>query len=260
MTSLLTPLLLLKLGLVPVLMLVITQIGQRWGTVVAGLTVGLPVIGGPVLFFIALEQTPEFARASALASLANIPANLTCGLVFSWLAIRWPWYICGSLAAASFLLMTRVTLLLPHDIGYLSVWTISSLWLAPRLYPRLLPTASAAPAKTRELILRMLAGACVVVTITHFAEVLGPTWAGGLSIFPVLGVTLSLFILVRAGSYWVAEFLRAQALGLQAYYLFTLVLWLLLPYGVAISFTAATAASLTYPALQFLWQRRRYRQ
>lgn len=254
--SLITPIFLLKLLLVPALIFCISKIGQRWGAQAAGLTVGLPVMGGPILFFIALEQPLAFAQQASLTSLANIPANLACGLAFAWAATRLPWYASLVIASAVFIATSQVTLLLPNSIYLLSAWTLGCLWLAPRCFPHLAAIDRAAPAKPIEMALRMLAGSAMLLLITYFAHVLGPHWAGSLSIYPILSMTLSLFILARTGPYWVTELLRSQARSLLAFYLFTLVLWLLLPKGVALAFIAAVAASIIHPALHLLAQRR----
>ena len=46
--------LLLKLLLTPLFILIVTLIGRRWGTLVSGLLVGLPLTSAPVALFLAL--------------------------------------------------------------------------------------------------------------------------------------------------------------------------------------------------------------
>ena len=45
----------LKLTIVPLLIAAITFAGHRWGPAVSGWLAGLPVVAGPVLFFMAIE-------------------------------------------------------------------------------------------------------------------------------------------------------------------------------------------------------------
>ncbi|RON08058.1 hypothetical protein BK659_17630 [Pseudomonas brassicacearum] len=51
--------LLLKLSLIPGFLLLISLAGKRWGPSVAGWLSGLPVVVGPILFFLAVEQGPH---------------------------------------------------------------------------------------------------------------------------------------------------------------------------------------------------------
>jgi len=52
--------LLLKLTIVPIFIGLITLAGRKWGPTIAGLLGGLPVVGGPIIFFITLEQGVPF--------------------------------------------------------------------------------------------------------------------------------------------------------------------------------------------------------
>ena len=48
----------LKLLLVPCFLLLVSLAGRRWGAHVVGWLAGLPVVAGPILYFLALEQGP----------------------------------------------------------------------------------------------------------------------------------------------------------------------------------------------------------
>ncbi|QAY92927.1 hypothetical protein CUN63_24935, partial [Pseudomonas sp. ACM7] len=62
--------LLLKLLVIPGFLLLISLAGKRWGPSVAGWLSGLPVVVGPILFFLAIEQGQVFAAQSATAALS----------------------------------------------------------------------------------------------------------------------------------------------------------------------------------------------
>ena len=70
--AIIEPLLLVKLLLVPGLIGGITLAGRRWGPAVAGWLSGFPVVTGPILLFVALEQGPQFASTTAAAALAGL--------------------------------------------------------------------------------------------------------------------------------------------------------------------------------------------
>ncbi|MFN4290042.1 MAG: hypothetical protein ACK4E7_04085 [Permianibacter sp.] len=87
-------LLLLKLTLVPTLILLVSLAGARWGARVAGLLAGFPIIVGPILLFLTLAHGPTFAAQAALSTLYGLLALIGYCLSFSWLARRWPWWLC----------------------------------------------------------------------------------------------------------------------------------------------------------------------
>ncbi len=64
-----TAVLLLKLFLVPALIALVTLAGRRWGPAVAGWLSAFPVVAGPILGFIALEQGAAFAARAAIGTL-----------------------------------------------------------------------------------------------------------------------------------------------------------------------------------------------
>lgn len=252
----LTPLLALKVTLVPLLMLGITHAGQRWGAAVAGWLSGFPVIAGPVLLFVALDHGTAFASAATLATLANTPANIAFGLSYSWLATRLPWFACLPLGIAVFFLATNTLLLLPTLLPVALAVTASVLLVAPRLFPHQ-HTAPLHRVTTRsEIALRMLAGGIVAFAISWFAQVLGPRWAGSLSVFPVLGSILATFTHYQCGAAGAAHLLRGQAIGLIAFSAFCLTLLATLPYGVPISFSAGLLAACAVQRLSLAIIRR----
>ena len=63
---------LLKVLLAPLLILLATLAGRRWGPAVGGWLAGLPLTSGPVSLILALEQGPEFAARAALGTLFGL--------------------------------------------------------------------------------------------------------------------------------------------------------------------------------------------
>lgn len=252
----LTPLLALKLTLVPLLMLAITWAGQRWGAAVAGWLSGFPVIAGPVLLFVALDHGAGFAADAALATLANVPANIAFGLAYAWLATRAPWPLALPAGVGAFFLTTQGLLQLPLYLPLALGITAAVLALAPRLYPHRHSAPAHRHTTHAEMALRMLAGGLVAFAISWQAQSLGARWSGSLSVFPVLGSILAVFTHHQCGAAAAAHLLRGQATGLIAFSVFCLLLLLSLPWGVATSFVLALLAAGTTQRLSLAIIRR----
>ena len=68
--------LILKLCLVPALIYLVTLVGRRWGPGAAGWVSALPVVAGPILLTMALEQGAGFVATAAAHTLIAVIAVL----------------------------------------------------------------------------------------------------------------------------------------------------------------------------------------
>lgn len=249
----------LKLALVPLLIAFITLAGQRLGPRVAGALTGLPVVAGPVVFFIALEQGPAFAARSAGATLAGEASLGAFCILYAVTCLRSPWW--ASLAAgwAGFAAGTFALDHLdppPAAAGLLALATplaIRALTPRPALPPRLDVAAG------DEIGLRMGAGVALVVVLTALADGLGPRLSGLLTIFPVATTILAVFSHRNQGAPFAVHLLRGLGLGLYSLSAFFATLTLTLErLGTAGAFPAAVAAALVAQAvvLHQLWSPR----
>ena len=95
--------LLLKLVLVPGLIALVTLAGRRFGPRIGGWLNALPMVAGPVLFFLALEQGDLFVARAAEATLAGLAAVAAFAVVYAWIAVARSWWVCvlGGWAAFS---------------------------------------------------------------------------------------------------------------------------------------------------------------
>lgn len=64
----------IKLFLVPAFIALIAVSGRLWGPAVAGLLSGFPIIAGPIVWFIYLENGFDFAQGAAIATVGGIVA------------------------------------------------------------------------------------------------------------------------------------------------------------------------------------------
>ena len=249
--------LLLKLLLVPALIALVTLAGRRWGPAVAGWLSAFPVVAGPILLFIAIEQGAEFAATSAVGTLSAVLAILAFGLSYAWAATRYSWPASLALAyagyAAAVVLLDQWNATLPAAVFAV----LAGLWIAPRWYPRLPKSAPARLKPAGDMLLRMVSGALLVLLVTHFAASLGPGLSGILAMFPVMGTVLALFTHRSAGAAAAIQLLRGMVLGFYAFGMFCTVLaWVLPVTGTAMGFVWALAAASIVQGLSRLWLNR----
>jgi hypothetical protein len=239
-------LLALKLLLVPAFLAIISFAGKRWGPGVAGWLAGFPSLTGPILFFLALERGTGFTVQAAVLSLSAVFPAIAFGVTYSWACTRAHWL--GSLACAFSAWTVAVLLLAQLPLSASSSLAISllTLFAAPRLFPRAQAQWGSRALPAHELLLRMVAGAAMVLAVTAAAEVLGPAWTGLFAAFPVMSTVLAVFSHRANGPGFVVALLRAMVGGFYAYIAYCLCVAVLLEnWGVAVTFIAAVAAAVT---------------
>lgn len=242
-------LLVLKLSLVPAFLLAVSLAGRRWGPQVAGWLAGLPVVAGPILFFLAVERGAAFAAGAATLSLAAVVASVSFSLAYAHAGLRGPWGVALAAGLAAWAVAASVLACWPMSAGLALGLSLAALFVAPRLFPPVAISASGRQTGRSELALRMLAGALLTVGVTAAAASLGPAWSGLFAVFPVLGTVLAVFSQRSQGAGFAAALLRAMATGLYAFVAFCFVLALSLPvWGLGGAFAAATLASLAVQA------------
>lgn len=237
--------LLLKLFLVPLLIYVVTLCGRRWGPGVAGWLSAFPIIAGPILLAIALEQGANFAATAAEGTLLAVVAILVFGLAYAWASARFG--VAGSLATALAVYACAVAALQYVRLAPVSSFLVVcvALLLAPRLFPVVATVPAAGGKRYSDLPLRMLAGAALVLSVTVGASHLGARLSGFLAMFPVMGSVLTGFSHASSGRAFAVALLRGMVSGYYAFAVFCLVLSQLLRHGsIALAFGAAFACAL----------------
>lgn len=151
--------LLLKLFLVPSMIALLTLAGRRWGPAVAGWLSGFPVVLGPVLLVLGLEQGPEFAARTAHATLATMLATVVFCLGYAWAAMRFGWMPSLLTAALSFIGAAGLLSQLLLPLWAALALSLGGLMVAPSLFPRVEFVARGVSPSRGELPARMLAGA-----------------------------------------------------------------------------------------------------
>lgn len=212
--------LLLKLTLVPLFVLLVTLAARRWGPRVAGWLAGLPVVAGPILGFVAVEQGRSFGAEAAQAALAGVLGAVSFIVAYSRAAQqrRWPLALLAGFVA--WVLATALAAALPAGLGWSAALAALALWGGPRLMPVVPPLAGGRPGDTFELLLRLVAGALLTLLTTWVAAPLGARWSGLLAVFPLMATVLAVFSHRREGADFVAAMLGSMITGLLAFAFF----------------------------------------
>lgn len=183
----------IKLFLVPTFIALIAVSGRLWGAAVAGLLSGFPIIAGPIVWFIYLENGLDFAQGAAIATVGGIVALSSFCFAYSWLCTRFNWKLSLLLSSATYFVIAisvgKAGMGL-HESALLSIVVILlQMYLSPSLESEPLISPTSAP----ETICRMIFAFALVFLVTQYAVVLGRTYSGIFAAFPIAGSTIAIF-------------------------------------------------------------------
>ncbi len=239
-------LLALKLLLAPALVVLSSLAARRWGPRLGGILVTIPIVAGPILLIIYLEQGGSFAAQAATAATAANVALAVFALALIGLVGRMPWWLALLLTWAAVLLTDLGLARIPVPAWLAFVAAILSLHGVQLVLGRQrVEMADATRLPWWDLPARAVATAGLVLIVTGAAEVVGPELAGVLAPFPIALSVVCAFAAAQTGRSGVIGLLRGIVPGLDGFAVFCFVVALTidrLP-GWA-SFTLATALNV----------------
>lgn len=254
-------LLVLKLTLVPLFLGILSLAGKRFGPSFAGWLAGLPVVVGPILFLLSVEQGAAFASAAAVLTLASVSTVIAFGVAYSWAArlshSKYGWVIATGCGLISWFVAALIISQVPFNLSGAAAVAIASLLIAPVLYPPQPTISAASKLPAVELFARMAAGAALTLLVTGAALTLGPAWSGIAALAPLLSPILAIFTHRRSGSAHAIALFRGLVRGLYALATFCFVLsWQIVEVGIARAFILAIIAALVVQGVTFFMRRR----
>jgi hypothetical protein len=240
----------LRLALVPAAVWAASLAARRWGHRASGYLGGMPLIGGPITLFLAIDHGGAFAARAATLTLAAIAGQAAHLLVFTYVArvARWP----AALAAgwASFTVVGLGAAWLDPAPLVAALAAVASLAGARGLLPRESTTAPRPTIPPLEMRLRLVAALGLAALILWSAEHFGPVVSGLLLSVPVTGSIMPPFTLALYGPDAVARLARGFLVGLNGFTAFFVVVALaVVPWGIPLAFPAAALAALAGVAL-----------
>jgi hypothetical protein len=245
--------------LVPGLVAGVTLGARRWGPQIGGWLTAMPLVAGPTLFFLAMEQSEAFAARAALATLVGLVAVATFAVVYGWVSLWCGWPLTVLAGVVTFVVATLLLLAVPWTAATALVAALAGFAVAARVLPADRPHRPASLSPAWDLPLRMLGTLAVVLTVTSVADRLGPALSGAFTPVPVALAVVLVFAHAQQGAPLVIRLLRGFLPAMWGFAVFCLVLaQALVPLGVALAFVLALAAQLAVNGV-VLWRMMRAR-
>ena len=236
---------LLRLALVPAAIWLATLAARRWGHAVSGYLGGMPLIGGPITLYLALDHGAAFAARSATFTLAAILAQAAHLLAFAHASRRMRWPAALALGWSSFAAVAIAIALVAPGLEAALALAVAGLAAAWMALPRPRTPATAVHIPPAELRLRLVAAFALAAAILWSANAFGPIVSGILLSVPVTGSIMPPFTLALHGADAVARLARGFVVGLSGFTAFFLaVASCVVVLGTPMAFAAAVAAAL----------------
>lgn len=250
----------IKILLMPIVIALVTLASKKWGNNIGGIIASLPWVAGPIIVFIAIEQGTKFAIETIPGVLIGIIGWLVFSFVYVLAGIRYNAVISVIFGYISYILLG---ILLKPIASFLdiNVWFVISLILLSfglRYFPRIQKTESHMNKKLRfEIPLRMLMITIFVLVITYFAKILGPSWSGILTPFPIMTAVLAIFTHHTQGIYQVRKVFIGLFTGMFGFTLFLFLQAIFLSeFGIFISFLIGLLADIILTVmLKYLFEK-----
>ncbi|WP_137703142.1 hypothetical protein [Marimonas lutisalis] len=224
----LSTLLLIKIAVTLVAVLGLAWVAEHVSPRLAGILAGFPLGLAIILFFVTLEQGPEFGREAAFAAIGGLSANAVLALAYAavargtgWIAAIWA----GAIATVAFLGVAAVMRgLMPGVLLSVAITcaVLALVWWALRQMAdvRIARQARLGPL---EVAIRAGMAAATVLLITGIAGLVGPVWSGLLAGFPVVAFPLLLILHARHGRAPVVTMVKSYPIGLTTLVIYALV-------------------------------------
>lgn len=218
----------------------VTIASKKWGNLVGGMIASMPWIAGPIMLFFTLEQGVDFAVNSVKGIMIGVVGVLAFCFAYIYSAIKYKWYVSLFLAYFAFV-STTVLLKTCESLWGLDTWFVIAVVLSLigiKVFPQLETQANSGQTLKFDIYLRMVIITVFVALITYLAKILGPTWSGILTPFPIITAILAAFTHYTQGAYGTSIILRGMLTGFIGFASFLYLQAQLLPYfSIAIAFT-----------------------
>jgi len=209
-------LLLLKLITVPLFIALIGFVGKKWGSEIAGTLGAFPVVAGPILFFLTVEQGLSFGANASIFVIYGSVSLLIFGFIYAWACQFLSYLPCLFISLIAWFLSAFVLSLCPKDLFFSTVLSVCLLFVIPYLLPKSNIQNKTLPG-LKDLPIRMIVGMLLTISITSLAHQLGAIWSGILAVFPVVTLVLVVFSHRSHGQGHVIQVFKGLSRGVYSF-------------------------------------------
>jgi uncharacterized membrane protein (GlpM family) len=238
--------LILKLMLVPSVVVLVSIASRHWGSFIAGILSGMPIIAAPITLLLAMEYGPEFAISASQTTILGVVAVSAFCFVYAWSSKVCNWRIAFSLSLSSYLVFAVIL----SRVSIAPVWAVamsaSVLFLLRHYFPTYEIVENRIAISNKEIVIRAVASLLLVLVTTSIAKTLGPGLSGVFVVFPIGTSILAIFTHIYSGKEQASTLLKGLMLGMFSIILFYLLL-VSMPSG--IGFYASFALSIVITAI-----------
>ena len=248
-----------KLLLGPSLVVAASLAGRRWGSAVSGILVAIPIVLGPILLIITIEQGKSFGAEAATSSLLAMVALAVYVVAFERTGRTRRWEVATPAGWAAFLAVALLLSEVHASPGVALAAAVGAFALALSVTPPPpAPAGPRTPPPAWDLPGRAVATAVLIVALTGAAGELGPALAGALSPFPVATTVVAAFVLAQDGPAATTELLRGFLRAIFGTVAFCFLLAVLIePLGTAAAFAIGLGGTLAVQLVVLTTQRQR---
>jgi hypothetical protein len=238
-----------KLILTPLLIASASLAGRRWGALLSGWLIALPLTSGPIALFIALELGAPAGANAATGALVGATAQVAFAGGYSLGSRRWGWRGALGTASAGYVLgaVVLATVVPPYP-PVLYVLALASIVVGLTFVRVKRPDAPLIVVRPGrwDIPARAAVATTLVLAISALAPVIGGHAAGIIATYPVYISVLTSFAHRLAGPVQAIGVVRGLLLGLPGFSTFFLVVASTLPaWPIAAAFGLALGAAVT---------------
>jgi hypothetical protein len=239
-----------KLAIAPSFVALVTLLGRRLGPTVAGFLASFPVVGGPILALLVVEQGLPFGETAALGGAVGAASTMVFALAYARASRAFAWRGATTLAYLAYFAVAGLLLFVPATPLYALLVPLVTWAVSLATFPRARASLAPRTPSRWDLPMRVVATMALVFSITTVARTLGPERSGLLTPFPIATAVLGAFTHRELGSDAAVSLLRALCRGLASYTAFFLVVGLVLVrLGLVGGFVAGLSVALLVHAV-----------
>jgi hypothetical protein len=230
--------------LAPALLAACTLAGRRWGTLVGGWLLGLPLISGPVSYFLLVQNGSWFAEGAARGALLGMVGTGVFFVLYALLAKHRPWWQTLPVSAVAAVAVTVALTQVHPDLVVAAMVAVGFLVLITAVVGRPFDEVPAPAARLHTVFVRMAFASAMVVGVTLASTELGSQVSGMLTAIPIISAMMAVSTHRSAGGESVRGLVRGAVAGLWGGAAFFVVVASLITGATpALTYLAATVAA-----------------